>query len=150
MADAAAAVNLGVKVASLASFIARCIAVVSLGSDCFGRNRAEVGGPFAAAGSLASIARQKLSKSSSPLDLCGNQISGALRHRRNLTHCLISTQHWDFCSSASAAARASGVLPRRAWSILLGRTTASKALSTGAVSFVARRSNATTSRHRSA
>ena len=85
MDDAAAAVNFGVKVASLASFIARCIAVVSLGSDCFGRNRAEVGGPLAAAGNLASIARQKLSKSSNPLDLCGNQISGALlRHRRDV------------------------------------------------------------------
>ena len=84
MADAAAAVNFGVKVASLASFIARCIAVVSLGSDCFGRNSADVGGPFAAAGNLASIARQKLSKSSNPLDLCGNQISGALRHRRDV------------------------------------------------------------------
>ena len=61
------------KVASRASFIALCIAVVSLGSDCFGRNKAEVGGPFAAAGKRASIARQKLSKSSSPLDLCGNR-----------------------------------------------------------------------------
>ena len=84
MADAAAAVNLGVKVASLASFIALCIAVVSRGSEAFGLNKAEVGGPFAAAGNLASIARQKLSKSSNPLDLCGNQISGALRHRRDV------------------------------------------------------------------
>ena len=114
MLDAAAAVNLGVKVASLASFNALCIAVVSRASVCFGLNRAEVGGPFAAAGNLASIARQKLSKSSNPLDLCGNQISDAPRHRRNLTHCLISTQRWDFCSSASAAAKAKGVLPKRA------------------------------------
>ena len=114
MADAAAAVNFGVKVASLASFIALCMALVSLGSVCFGLNRAEVGGPFAAAGKRASMARQKLSKSSNPLDLCGNQISDAPRHRRNLTHCLISTQRWDFCSSASAAAKAKGVLPKRA------------------------------------
>ena len=84
MLDAAAAVNLGVKVASLASFNALCIAVVSRGSEAFGLNKAEVGGPFAAAGKRASIARQKLSKSSNPLDLCGNQISGALRHRRDV------------------------------------------------------------------
>ena len=84
--------------------------------------------------------------------LDGVQVDEGLGNRSqdNLTHCLISTQRWDFCSRASAAASANGVLPRRAWSILLGRTTASKALSTGAVSLVARRSNATTSRHRSA
>ena len=84
MDDAAAAVSFGVNVASLASFIARCIAVVSRGSEAFGLNKAEVGGPLAAAGKRASIARQKLSKSSNPLDLFGNQISGALRHRRDV------------------------------------------------------------------